>query len=135
MKFKIGLLGIVALAVAACGGVKKDNRVTVIDGFAQGGTYHIVIKSDRPVDLKGQVDSLLREIDNSMSLFNPDSRLSRLNRNETDSVDAFIAGCIAEAERLSRETASVLNRSRVDNVSVATDEDYVKALIKLFNRR
>ena len=43
MKFKIGLLGIVALAVAACGGVKKDNRVTVIDGFAQGGTYHIVI--------------------------------------------------------------------------------------------
>ena len=40
-----------------------------------------------------------------------------------------------EGERLSRETASVLNRSRVDNVSVATDEDYVKALIKLFNRR
>ena len=40
-----------------------------------------------------------------------------------------------EWERLSRETASVLNRSRVDNVSVATDEDYVKALIKLFTRR
>ena len=40
-----------------------------------------------------------------------------------------------EWERLSRETASVLNRSRVDNVSVATHEDYVKALIKLFNRR
>ena len=40
-----------------------------------------------------------------------------------------------EWERLSRETASVLNRSRVDNVSVATDEDYVKARIKLFNRR
>ena len=40
-----------------------------------------------------------------------------------------------EWERLSRETASVLNRSRVDNVSVATDEDYVKALIKLFNTR
>ena len=40
-----------------------------------------------------------------------------------------------EWERLSRETASVLNRSRVDNVSVATDEDSVKALIKLFNRR
>ena len=40
-----------------------------------------------------------------------------------------------EWERLSRETASVLNRSRVDNVSVATDEEYVKALITLFNRR
>ena len=40
-----------------------------------------------------------------------------------------------EWERLSRETASVLNRSRVDNVSVATDEDYVKALIKLCKRR
>jgi uncharacterized protein (DUF58 family) len=38
-------------------------------------------------------------------------------------------------ERMSGETASVLNRSRVDHVSVVTDEDYVKALIKLFGRR
>lgn len=41
----------------------------------------------------------------------------------------------AEWERTSRETAAALNRGRVDNVSVATDEDYVKALIKLFRRR
>ena len=104
MKFKIGLLGIVALAVAACGGVKKDNRVTVIDGFAQGGTYHIVIKSDRPVDLKGQVDSLLRELDNSMSPFNPDSRPIPPHRNETASVEAFIPDCIASDELPSSDT-------------------------------
>lgn len=38
-------------------------------------------------------------------------------------------------ESRSREIFSVLNRSGVDNVAVSTDEDYVKALIKLFRRR
>lgn len=38
-------------------------------------------------------------------------------------------------ERRSVELTTLLNRSRVDNISVATDEDYVKALIKLFKKR
>lgn len=38
-------------------------------------------------------------------------------------------------EENSRRLQSALARSRVDSVSVATDEDYVKALIKLFKRR
>lgn len=38
-------------------------------------------------------------------------------------------------ESRSREIFAVLNRSGVDNVAVSTDEDYVKALIKLFRRR
>lgn len=33
------------------------------------------------------------------------------------------------------QTLSMLNRSRVDSIAVATDEDYVKALIKLFKKR
>lgn len=83
----------------------KENR-TVIDGFAQGGTYHIVLKGtgyDRE-SLKREIDSLFSVIDYSMSLYNPESLLSRLNRNETDSVDQFITRCIEQAEQISRES-------------------------------
>lgn len=41
----------------------------------------------------------------------------------------------ASWEERSHALASILNRSRVDHVSVTTDEDYVKELIKLFKRR
>lgn len=83
----------------------KPTRVaTVIDGFAQGSTYHIVLVSDRQLDIQPQIDSLLDAIDSSLSLYNPESRLCRINRNETDSLDTFITDCIIAAERVSRES-------------------------------
>ncbi len=100
---------IIAIAVfsCCCSGKPdpKENR-TVIDGFAQGGTYHIVLKGtgyDRE-SLKREIDSLFSVVDYSMSLYNPESLLSRLNRNETDSVDQFITRCIEQAEQISRES-------------------------------
>lgn len=41
----------------------------------------------------------------------------------------------AASQRRTEEMNKILNRGRVDNVSVADDEDYVKELIKLFSRR
>ena len=77
----------------------------MIDGFAQGGTYHIVLVGDSTSGgLKGQLDSLLWRVDNSMSLYNPTSRLSRINRGETDTLDRFIANCIRTADTISRES-------------------------------
>ena len=38
-------------------------------------------------------------------------------------------------ERQSAEIDRIFKKARVDSVSVATDEDYVKSLIKLFNQR
>lgn len=54
--------------------------------------------------MENEIDSLLTEVDNSMSLYNPQSLLSRLNRNETDSVDGFIAECIRTARRISEQS-------------------------------
>ncbi len=82
-----------------------NNVVTTIDGFAQGSTYHIVIKSNRErPDLQQAIDSLLEEIDQSMSLFNDSSLLNRINRGETDSVDTHIAYCVETAQRISQES-------------------------------
>ncbi len=91
-----------AVFLSSCG---KDVAVTTIDGFAQGSTYHIVLKSDRPMDdARSGIDSVLATFDRSASLYLDSSLLNRLNRGETDSVDSYIAECIAVAERISRES-------------------------------
>lgn len=41
----------------------------------------------------------------------------------------------ASSQKRTEEMNKILNRGRVDNCSVADDEDYVKELIKLFSRR
>lgn len=98
------LLGAALWGLSAC--QHETPRVqTVIDGFAQGGTYHIVIVADTSYEhLKPAIDSLLETVEMSVSLYNPDSRLSRLNRGETDTLDDFLAECIREAEQVSRES-------------------------------
>ena len=94
-----------ALLAVSCGRKTGDGpTVSRFDGFTQGTTYHILVKSDGPLHMENEIDSLLTEVDNSMSLYNPQSLLSRLNRNETDSVDGFIAECIRTARRISEQS-------------------------------
>lgn len=102
MNIKSSLWMAAALFLGACGEADKSGQeLTVIDGFAQGGTYHIVVKSDRPREIKHEIDSLFQVVDNSMSLYNPNSLLSRINRNETDVLDPFIIDCINTAQQVS----------------------------------
>ena len=78
---------------------------TVIDGYAQGGTYHIVLVGDSTSNgLKPQIDSILNQIANSLSLYNPQSLLCRINRGETDTLDHLITSCIRLADSISRES-------------------------------
>ncbi len=103
---KIVTLILIAAAVSSCN-VARKGPVTVIDGFAQGTTYHIILKGGKYQPTKAQLDSVLRCIDMSMSLHEDSSLLMRINRNETDSVDAMIADCIVVAQRLSRESGGL----------------------------
>ncbi len=72
-----------------------------IRGFALGTSYELTIATDDTTGLQSAVDGLLREVESSMSIYDHNSLLSRLNRNETDSVDRHIAHCIAVASRVS----------------------------------
>ena len=55
---------------------------TQLEGKAQGTTFHINYKNARERNFSGQVDSLFRRIDKSMSLWDSTSIISRINRNE-----------------------------------------------------
>ena len=83
-----------------CGGKVS---YTTVDGTMLGTTLHVVadVQGTSPQELYAAVMALDREAKASMSIFDPASLLSRLNRNETDSVDRHIAFNLRLADSIS----------------------------------
>jgi len=97
-------------ALAAVGCQPRPTAPTVLDGFTQGTTYHIVVRGAAdPVALRGAVDSIFARVEASMSLFDPASLVSRLNRNETDSLDRMTADCITLSQVFSAQTGGLFD--------------------------
>ena len=78
-----------------------DRRYYQVSGYAQGGTYSVKYRgaSARPEKVQALTDSLLREIDFTLSGYNKNSLLSRLNRGDT----VVLSPMFAEIYRLSYE--------------------------------
>ncbi|MFO7371263.1 MAG: FAD:protein FMN transferase [Bacteroidales bacterium] len=70
----------------------KTRNYEEITGFAQGTTYHIIYESAHGEKLQSSIDSFLTGFDCSLSIYNPNSIISRFNRNDPAVVadDAFI---------------------------------------------
>ncbi len=58
-----------------------------ISGFTQGTTYHMTYAVQDSVNIQEEVDSILYDFDMSLSSYEPNSMLSKLNRNEINEVD------------------------------------------------
>lgn len=78
-----------------------DRRYYQITGYAQGGTYSVKYRgaSVRPEKVQALTDSLLREVDFTLSGYNKNSLLSRLNRGDT----VVLSPMFADIYRLSYE--------------------------------
>lgn len=85
-----GVLAATAFLLAGCTG---SPSYTVVDGVMLGTTLHVVadVKGMSTQELYAAIMELDREAKASMSIYDEASLLSRLNRNETDSVDRHIA--------------------------------------------
>ena len=55
------------------------NHAFVIDGRAQGTTYHIKYIAADSLVLKSHIDSILRVIDHSLSLYEKNSLINQFN--------------------------------------------------------
>lgn len=111
MKIKFfGGVGLLAVAIT-CAACKPEYNPTKITGFTQGTTFAITIRDDIPegMDIRQDIDSIFLGIEASMSLYDPSSLISRLNRTETDSVDRYIADCIHVADEVSRQTGGLFD--------------------------
>ena len=64
------------------------------------GTYYN-IRYEGTTDLQEAIQQRLKEFDYSLSMFNPESVISRVNRNEQVPVDSLFSAMFAEAQQIS----------------------------------
>lgn len=82
----------------------KQRHQFFIEGQAQGTTYHITWFSDNERISQQQVDSLLQQLDRSLSTYVPQSVISRINRNEQAHLDLHFENVFNRAQQISDET-------------------------------
>ena len=57
------------MLLASCGETVPSKQKIVVDGFAQGTTYNVTYISNDGINHQRSIDSLLIEIDNSLSTY------------------------------------------------------------------
>ena len=70
-----------AIALFAC---TKRSPYQAIEGFTQGTTYRIVYQGEQ--NYRHEVDSILKAFDRSLSTYNPQSVITRINQNDPEVV-------------------------------------------------
>lgn len=88
------------LILASGCGTKKNYQYT--EGKIYGTFYHITYNS--PDDLQNELRAEMEKVNASLSMFNPQSVISRINRGESDTTDALFREMFAKAMQVSRET-------------------------------
>ena len=93
---------VVALLLAGCSTAPKYR---VVDGTMLGTTYHIVAETELSnKQIFEEMQRINSQANASMSIFNSQSLLSRINNNQTDSVDIHIARNIEIASKINALT-------------------------------
>jgi thiamine biosynthesis lipoprotein len=93
------LIPLVALLAVGC----SEANYETLSGFAQGTTYRLVVKNP-PAALAENVDDIFALIDDTFSIFNPASLVSRINRGETDLATPLFEECFELAREVNTAT-------------------------------
>lgn len=72
------------------------------EGFVFGTIYHITYQSDK--DLQQEIEAELKKVDNSLSTFNPQSVISKINNNQPVTPDEMFVEVFRKAEEIAKET-------------------------------
>jgi len=96
------------LFIASCNS-KKNNLIT-IEGEAQGTTWHISYISEDRINHKQAIDSILKDIDLSLSTYLPVSIISRINKNEPDvNIDSYFIKVFNKSMEVSKRTGGIFD--------------------------
>ena len=84
---------VVLLAMSICGCSTTSSNYITSDGAMLGTTFHVCADLPKlsPAALYDEMMRIDAEAKASLSIFNPESRLSRLNRGEADTLDRHLA--------------------------------------------
>jgi thiamine biosynthesis lipoprotein len=77
----------------------------IFEGFAQGTTYHITYLDENERFFKKEIDSILHDFDLSVSTYNPNSIISKINSNQKDvKLDKYFITCFKKAKEVWKNT-------------------------------
>lgn len=95
-------LAFVALSAMIVCGCSAPRGYITSDGVMLGTTYHVCADVERltSAELYAEMMRIDAEAKSSLSIFNPASLLSRVNRGETDSLDAHLVRNLALARTI-----------------------------------
>lgn len=100
------------LSAAGCGKTAEDYRT--IDGFAQGGTFHLVYQepaSNAASCLPDSLQKWFRLIDKSLSGYDTTSLVSRINRGENPPLDSLFIECFNLSKKVYEDTEGAFDIS------------------------
>ncbi len=93
-----------ALTASSCGNLAVNNSgetpYMMTQGYAQGTTWHITYKSFKGEDLTPKFDSILKAFDFSISTYNKESLLTKINNNEDVAPDSIITAVFNQSKRI-----------------------------------
>ena len=97
---RISILLVFALTLINCG-EKVVSSYERISGEAFGTTYNITMRSDSSDVEQRQIDSLIITLNKSLSTYDPNSLISRINRGESDvAIDRYFYEIFQKSGRI-----------------------------------
>ena len=109
--FKIVAIAILMVFVACKNTptAQGDSPYMMTQGHAQGTTWHITYKSFNGEDLTPKFDSILKAFDFSISTYNKESLITKINNNEDIAPDAIITEVFMQSQRIYAMTDGVFD--------------------------
>ena len=106
------MTSLIIFCTASC--AKKTDLYETIDGFAQGGTYHLVYQKPANWEQLSIPDSLSKyfsQIDKSLSGYNKTSLVSQINLGENPPLDTLFIECFNLSKEIYEATSGAFDIS------------------------
>ncbi len=93
-----------ALLMAGCGPLDRGPEMVSIRGVVFGTYYSIIYYDDDGEVYQHAIDSLFQDFNSSLSFYDKNSLLSRINRNEETAVDDYFEVVFKRSQEIAEET-------------------------------
>jgi thiamine biosynthesis lipoprotein len=92
-----------------CFSVLSQSERISLEGFAQGTMYHITYVDGQCRNLRDSINAELQRLDASLSTYQSQSIISKINRNEEVSVDRHFRTCFKQAKKIWKQSKGFLD--------------------------
>lgn len=93
-----------ALLLFSCNNTKKTSKLYEIEGKGGSVTYRVKYISADSINLKPAIDSLVKVVDLSISSYNPESIVAKINQGAVTKVNDHFKNAFATAQKVWKES-------------------------------